>query len=848
MFKTLFSKLSIFLIFLQLLLFLSVYIGFNDTLTTFIAAERQSDKVKFERLFNSSIAPSLFSEEYASIQRFLEDIKNTNPGLTFIRVTDIDGRDIAAIGAINESEKNIESIDLQLSGEIVGNADYYFSNEHIAQLYSIFLQKIAVIIIVIAVFGIFLISIATRFITQGLTRLHQASIELAEGRHPEIIENPSSDEIGELTKNFNNMVFAITERTKELTRKEHELDTIIDNIPSMLFVKDANDLRFIRFNKAGEILTGKTKEQLLGHNDYDFFPKSQADFFIENDRYVLGTSQSKEILEESIDTPNGTRLLHTKKVAIKDEYGKPIMLLGISEDITEQKQAEELLRISEEKHRLAMEASRDGIWDWDIVTGKVDFSPGWCRMIGETQVGNDYFSWESRIFPGDKERVLNSLTKHLEGQTSFWQAEHRLQHQNGSWVWVLGRGKIVKHDENGKPLRMVGTMLDIEKQKAMEKDLELSRDSLEILVQQRTAELEIAKEKAETANQEKSEFLANMSHELRTPMHAILSFASLALKKSEDKKQTRFLQNIRTSGIRLTNLLNDLLDLSKLEAGKMDGEFIKQDLTTLIEQSIAEMSSLLSDKQIAIKLNSHEHYDCFIDQKMVFRLLVNLLSNAVKFSPESSIIQVKVAQEKMFLNNVSQEALEVSVIDQGVGIPEDQLTTIFEKFIQSSNTKTSSGGTGLGLPICKEIVELHKGKIWAESPPSGQSIGSAFKFIIPVLHPDEVHSIINVHEAINFHQDMKSRVLEIISSKDMDSEMLDEELDSQACPLTVWLESSSLDSDEMNRLKQFHDDFHTQVNEIFAYFETGNDHEVSHRLVEFIELSEKLIESLNNVR
>jgi signal transduction histidine kinase len=158
---------------------------------------------------------------------------------------------------------------------------------------------------------------------------------------------------------------------------------------------------------------------------------------------------------------------------------------------------------------------------------------------------------------------------------------------------------------------MVGTMLDIEKQKAMEKDLELSRDSLEILVQQRTAELEIAKEKAETANQEKSEFLANMSHELRTPMHAILSFASLALKKSEDKKQTRFLQNIRTSGIRLTNLLNDLLDLSKLEAGKMDGEFIKQDLTTLIEQSIAEMSSLLSDKQIAIKLNSHEHYDCF---------------------------------------------------------------------------------------------------------------------------------------------------------------------------------------------------------------------------------------------
>jgi hypothetical protein len=227
---------------------------------------------------------------------------------------------------------------------------------------------------------------------------------------------------------------------------------------------------------------------------------------------------------------------------------------------------------------------------------------------------------------------------------------------------------------------------------------------------------------------------------------------------------------------------------------------------------------------------------------------VNLLSNAVKFSPESSIIQVKVAQEKMFLNNVSQEALEVSVIDQGVGIPEDQLTTIFEKFIQSSNTKTSSGGTGLGLPICKEIVELHKGKIWAESPPSGQSIGSAFKFIIPVLHPDEVHSIINVHEAINFHQDMKSRVLEIISSKDMDSEMLDEELDSQACPLTVWLESSSLDSDEMNRLKQFHDDFHTQVNEIFAYFETGNDHEVSHRLVEFIELSEKLIESLNNVR
>ncbi|NOX08942.1 MAG: sensor histidine kinase [Gammaproteobacteria bacterium] len=256
--------------------------------------------------------------------------------------------------------------------------------------------------------------------------------------------------------------------------------------------------------------------------------------------------------------------------------------------------------------------------------------------------------------------------------------------------------------------------------------------SLNKKVKARTAELQIAKEEAEQANKGKSRFLANMSHELRTPMHGILGYTDLCLHQDQNKKTREFLGHIKSSAIRLTGLLNDLLDLAKLEAGKTEPSFNKNDLTQLVHQCITEVHTLSNDKKINITVNTDQSVTGLFDKKLMIQVVINLLSNAIKFSPENSCIKINIETVSERLNNKEQIVLKLSVIDQGIGIPENELKTVFDKFVQSSNTKTKAGGTGLGLPIAREILNIHKGRIWAESPVE-QDTGTAFHLVIPAL-------------------------------------------------------------------------------------------------------------------
>lgn len=229
---------------------------------------------------------------------------------------------------------------------------------------------------------------------------------------------------------------------------------------------------------------------------------------------------------------------------------------------------------------------------------------------------------------------------------------------------------------------------------------------------------------AEEANRIKGEFLANMSHELRTPLHGILSFAAFGLKKVETAPPEvlkTYFEKIDRSAQTLLALINDLLDLAKLEAGRMVFDFSPVDLRTIVLGVLDEFSSMAEHRGLKIRLDAANAPRSIVADGMKLTQVVrNLLSNAVKFSPDGRTIEIRLRRNGNFA--------AVQVLDEGLGIPPDELEAIFDKFIQSSKTRTGAGGTGLGLAICRQILEAHRGRIWAENRAAG---GAAFTIEIP---------------------------------------------------------------------------------------------------------------------
>lgn len=262
-----------------------------------------------------------------------------------------------------------------------------------------------------------------------------------------------------------------------------------------------------------------------------------------------------------------------------------------------------------------------------------------------------------------------------------------------------------------------------------EDELRLHQESLEEQVKARTRELADARNEAVTANEAKTRFLANMSHELRTPMHAISSFTNLALKRVEDEKLQKYLANIKVSAARLTGLLNALLDLSKMEAGKMELQIARSDLTDIAWQCYLEVESLCLEKSLKVTMDKTVVNEGEFDPGLIAQVIINLLSNAIKYSPVGGSIDISICQVSQVEDFVG--VLELCISDEGEGIPPQELERIFDKFEQSSSKDTKSGGTGLGLSISREIINVHDGLIWAESPVKGKQLGTSVHFIIP---------------------------------------------------------------------------------------------------------------------
>jgi PAS domain S-box-containing protein len=493
--------------------------------------------------------------------------------------------------------------------------------------------------------------------------------------------------------------------------------------------KGNKKLEFIFANQAANELTGYSIDELKKMNFRDLFSEQEL---------MQKPFELKEVLE-------GKNIVKQRYLLRKDGTELPVemntkvlhddTLLTIIRDISYRINLEKALFESERRYKLAVDAAEEGIWDWYTDTDEVFYSDKWKEQIGylPDEIENKFSSWEELLHPDDKQRIYKELDDYLRNPDKHFVAEFRLRHKDGTYRWIKNKAASEVNDK-GKVIRMFGAHTDVTEEVLAKQELlkinkeaelqniKLKRSERELLAL--NEELIIAKEKAEESNRLKSAFLANMSHEIRTPMNGILGFSQLLLSPgiTEDKLR-QYTEIIISSGKHLLQIINDIIDLAKIDAGQMQISKSPVNINDLLREMYSIVKSSLKNKDINLKLELQlvdQDATVLTDETRLRQVISNLLNNALKFTHEGFI---------KFGYTLFNETVEFFVEDSGIGIPKDKLNLIFNRFIQgNADTEKLYGGTGLGLSISKSCTQLLNGKIWVESEPD---IGSTFYFSIP---------------------------------------------------------------------------------------------------------------------
>jgi len=377
--------------------------------------------------------------------------------------------------------------------------------------------------------------------------------------------------------------------------------------------------------------------------------------------------------------------------------------------IAKNARAEEQLRKNEELFALILKGLNDGVWDYNVLTNKISYSGSYKTMLGLeieelVHVHNEFSRY---IHPDDVPAVIDIMRRYLNKEISDYHNIFRVRHKDGHWVWIMSRGIGIK-DRSGTIVRLVGTHTDITTQKQREEELNYFIHENE----KQRAELEDSKEKAEAANQAKSDFLAMMSHEIRTPMNAIIGLSGLLLETSLDTKQQEMAGTLHTNADILLKLVDDLLDLSRVEAGQIDLESRSFTLDGVFRVLHALFDDQAVAKGLKLSLTNNTGKQGFIgDPTRLQQILANLIGNAIKFTSRGSIT-VTADRETSDVNT----GFRITVADTGTGISPEKLPVIFEKFIQADQTISRRfGGSGLGLSISRSLAQLMGGDITVTS-------------------------------------------------------------------------------------------------------------------------------------
>lgn len=515
----------------------------------------------------------------------------------------------------------------------------------------------------------------------------------------------------------------VRQRTGELEMQRAQLATLFASIPDLVWLKDAGGV-FLACNPRFQRLYGASEAEIVGRTDYDFVDKELADSFRRNDQRAMEAGRPTMNEEWITFADGGERILvETVKTPMCDREGRLIGVLGIARDITRRREIENALRASEEKLRMAQLSAALGVWESDLKSGRITWSPEVEAMYGMAPGSFDgrQATWLARVHPDDRQTLLQAMAHHLGAPQPF-DLEFRVLRNDGEIRWVAARGQV-HVDDKGQAQRIVGVNFDITEKRRIAEELRRYREQLEALVDERTRQLAQARDAAEAANRAKSAFLANMSHEIRTPMNAIIGMSHVLRARLDAPDLLDKLDKISGSADHLLGIINDLLDFSKIEAGKLHLESRELDPRCIMDNILSMLSAQASAKGLRL-LGSVDELPPGLrgDAGRLVQAFLNLAGNAVKFTERGQVV-LRITREA---DDAQAVTLRFSVEDTGIGIAPEIVGRLFSPFEQADETTARRfGGTGLGLAITRRLANLMGGDAGVESTP-GQ--GSRFWF------------------------------------------------------------------------------------------------------------------------